>query len=156
MALFLPFARAVGSEPAPITLGNGKLSLPAGFVAEEYPGRVLGVDYKLKLSNGVTSIFVLEFGFSGPVEDAAGSFWKNFMAPRLQLRELSYISGTPRKVKLKMAGAEMIYNLYLVSLNNTNAFLVFIAPIGNLSDNTDELERMSHTVDGIISSYTLD
>lgn len=130
-----------------LQLGDIKLDLPTTYEVSLDRGEILGHPYFAKFV-GVSypDIFVMDTVFEGDIEDLGNSFYKNYLQPRFQLSALQYLSGTPRKLLLNVHGIEMKYQIYFVSLNQRNAFLIFVVPVPPQSDHAALGEQIIKTV----------
>jgi len=118
-----------------VQLGDVKLSLPNNYQISLDRGDLFGYPYFAKLyGQTLPDFFVMEMVFAGEVEDVANSFFRNYLQPRFTLQDSRYIAGPPQRLLLVVKGAEMVYHLYFVNLNQRNAFLIFTVPVSPGSD----------------------
>jgi hypothetical protein len=130
-----------------VQLGDIKLDLPTTYEISLDRGEILGHPYFAKFTGrSYPDIFVMDTVFDGEIEDLANSFFRNYLQPRFQLRTQKYLSGAPRKLILQVQGMEMLYQVCFVSLNQRNAFLIFVVPVPPKTDYADSGEQIIQTV----------
>jgi hypothetical protein len=130
-----------------LQLGEVKLDLPTTYEVSLDRGEILGHPYFAKfVGRSYPDIFVMDTVFEGDIEELGNSFYKNYLRSRFQLSSLQYLSGTPRKLLLGVQGVEMRYQIYFVSLNQRNAFLIFVVPVPPQTDYAALGEQIIKTV----------
>lgn len=142
----------LATQKFPVVLGDGTLFFDSAPLFDEYPGRVLDVDYRLKVVSGNKSFYLVDFVFPGSLEEAGASFYRNFLSARCVLKELRFLHGVPRKLVLELRGGEQEYNAYFLPLNSRHAYLVVIVPLGFIGETADSAK----SADEVVNSYRLD
>lgn len=130
-----------------LQLGEIQLDLPTTYELSLDRGDILGHPYFAKFAGrSYPDIFVMDTVFQGDIEELGNSFYRNYLQPRFQLRSQHYLAGTPRKLALDVQGMEMRYLVYFVSLNQRNAFLIFVVPVPPKTDYAVLAEQLIKTV----------